>query len=164
MIITLLILLLTLEEVIPNIINIPFLFFIIGLIVILSMFKYKDNKMYIILFIIGMLYDLSYTNFIFIHALIYPLIFYILNKKVKFKSNNFLYLLFLYYISILFYSLILYLYSIIITSSINILIFNRIINCMLINTIYFTILYMIYFVTIYLFSNRLKEKNIPINR
>ena len=60
--------------------------YIIPLFTLVSLFYLKkDNKYYILLFLLGFLYDLFFTNIIFLHSIIFLLLGFIIkiiNKKI----------------------------------------------------------------------------------
>ncbi len=131
-------------------------FFILGVITIISVSKLSNKQIVILLFIVGVLYDLFYTNFIFLHGIIYVLLFYFINFILKGKKNFFA-MIFTYYLMTLIYCLIMTFYSII-TSNVNITKLIMIIGkSLLANSIYFIFLY-ITFIGIKCLTKNIKVK------
>lgn len=146
-----------LESIFTNIFKEFIPFFIIGSIAIISRFNLDTNKKYIFIFIVGVLYDLLYTNLLFINGFIFCLILFISNLILN-KSNNFLKMIFTYYLEILIYSLIMFIYVVLST---NINLYNlvlQIINSIYINSIYFIITYIIFIGIICLIKNKDKKR------
>ncbi len=132
-------------------------FFILGVITIISVSKLSKKRIIILLFIVGVLYDLFYTNFIFLHGVIYVLLFYLANFILKEKNNFFIKLL-TYYLMVFIYCLIMIFYSIII-SNVNIIKLIIIIGkSLLANSIYFIFLYIIFI------GIKCLNKNIKVKR
>ncbi len=131
-------------------------FFILGVITIISVSKLSKKRIIILLFIVGVLYDLFYTNFIFLHGVIYVLLFYLANFILK-EKNNFFIMLLTYYLMVFIYCLIMIFYSIII-SNVNIIKLIIIIGkSLLANSIYFIFLY-ITFIGIKCLTKNIKVK------
>lgn len=135
-----------LEGVISNYVNNTILnccFSIISLLLIYP-YMYKNlNKYYILSFSLGLLYDITYTNTIFLNAIIFLIIAFIIIKLDKIISNTFINSVFIGIITIIVYRLITYLTYIIIGElSFDIMIlFNSIISTLLLNIIYIMISY-----------------------
>ena len=151
-IITIMLLSSFLESLLTNIISTYIPFFTLGMIIIISRFNIDDNKKNIIIFILGIIYDLLYTDLLFIHGFIFILILIISNRILK-ESNSFFKMIFTYYISIIMYTLLQSVYVIIYTNMYipNLLI--KIVKSIYMNTIYFIIIYVIYIVIISLIKN-----------
>ena len=131
-------------------------FFILGVITIISISKLSKNRIIILLFIVGILYDLSYTNFIFLHGVIYVLLFYFVSFILKGK-NNFFAMIFTYYLMVFIYSLVMIFYSIIIFNVNIIKLITIIGKSLLVNSIYFILLY-ITFIGIKCLTKNIKLK------
>lgn len=131
-------------------------FFILGVITIISVSKLSKNRIIILLFIVGILYDLSYTNFIFLHGVIYVLLFYFASFILKGK-NNFFAMIFTYYLMVFIYSLVMIFYSTIIFNVNIIKLITIIGKSLLVNSIYFILLY-ITFIGIKCLTKNIKLK------
>ena len=141
-----------LESFITNIFSTIIPFFVIGMIVIISRFNIEDKKKYITVFILGIIYDLLYTNLLFIHGFIFLLILYISNTILK-ESNNLIKMLFTYYIVTIVYILLQLIYMIIYTNIYIPYVLIKIVKSTYINSIYFIISYIIFIVVISLIKN-----------
>jgi rod shape-determining protein MreD len=121
------------------------LFTLISLIIIYPfLFCYKKDY-YILCFILGLLYDISYTSTIFLNAFIFLLIGFIIVKLNLFITNNKFNVIILSIFIILIYRIITYIVLIMIgylKFNINDLI-NSILNSIIINIIYSYFLFII---------------------
>ena len=66
-----------LESIVTNIFKNFIPFFTIATIIIVSRINLKEDKKYIFIFIFGIIYDLLYTNLLFIHGFIFMLFYYL---------------------------------------------------------------------------------------
>lgn len=128
-----------LDGILSNII--PMHSHLIPLFTIITLLIYPKNKIYIYI-IMGILYDLLYSDMLFLNLsiflLLYPLIIY-LHKDIP---NNYLSLIYRIICVIIFYVTISYIFSIILGNNFNIsILYNTIINSMFINIVYGIILY-----------------------
>lgn len=129
-----------LESLSTNLIKEFMPFFILGVITIISVSGLSKKQIIILLFTFGILYDLLYTNFIFLHGFIYVSLFYFINFILRGKKNFFI-MIFTYYLTMFIYCLIMLFYSIIIS---NVKIFELIMiifKSIFANSIYFILLY-----------------------
>lgn len=121
------------------------LFSILSLELIYPYFNYNDNRYHVLSFFLGLIYDLAYTDTIFLNASIFLLLSYIL--KIIFKKFNYNYLsvLIVSIITIIYYRLSVYLILVLVKYlSFDILSLIRgIYNSLIINIIYISILYII---------------------
>lgn len=132
-----------LESLSSNLIKDFIPFFPLVVIVVMSVLKLDNKKIIPFLFGLGVLYDLFYTNFIFIHGFIYVLLFYLASFILK-ENKNFFIMFFSYYIMIFTYSLIMLFYSLII-SNVNVLLLVKCIaKSLVINSVYFIMVYIIF--------------------
>lgn len=129
-------------------------FFVLAVILISSLNKDNNKKYYILLLITGIIYDLLYTNALFIHAYIFVLIGYLLNKK-EIKSNNVFKLVGNYFFCLIIYTLLMILFTFTYTKYTLNIIFNILFNGIIINLVYLLIIYIIY----KLIGNRFKKKS-----
>lgn len=149
-------------EIVFNVFRGQFFFFILSIIVIISKYK-KDNRMYLALFITGVLYDLFLTDLIFIHGIIFMFLYYINNYLLN-KKRNILLMLLVYFLNIIIYSLFFILLGLI-TSNISIgLIIAILIRSIFINTIYFILMHYIYNVILRLIKNKDNNLSYKLNR
>lgn len=144
----LIILSLLLESIISIIINIPFLescFLLITLIIIYPYYKNKKMKYIIMCFIFGIIYDILFTNTMFISSIVYVLCGLLIDLFYKYIDNNIYSFSFLNLIIIIFYRTIVYtLLSILdyLRFDISIL-FIGILNSIVLNLLYGLILFVI---------------------
>ncbi len=147
-----------LESIIPSLLSNFFPLFIIAIILIGSMFNIDDNKYYLLLFIVGIIYDLTYMNTIVLDGFIFLFIGYlariITNADAFFIKN-----LFLYYVLSLTYVLFFYLFTFLYVPQNPLLLFNKILGGVAINTIYFTFMYFIFIGLKKIISNRRKKRS-----
>lgn len=145
-----------LESVLPNLIREFIPFFMIGTIVIISTFNTDDNKMCMMVFISGILYDLLYTDLIIFHGFIYLGVL-LLSKLILKKSNNFFLMIFTYYLLVIIYSIIMYLFTFFISNVDFIKVFSLILKSLFINSLVFIFYYIIFIGTKCLIRNRRKK-------
>lgn len=126
------------EFLIPSIIKNFIPFFVLTSILI-SAFLIDDKKYYILLFIVGVIYDFICTNGAFLNSFLF-LILGIIIKKIITSKGNFLITLCIYYIEILIYILLILMFSFYINTN-YVLLFSKIINSLLLNTCYFLLAY-----------------------
>lgn len=132
-----------LESLVPNLIKDFIPFFIIGSIIISFLLINDTKKLFKIIFIVGILYDLLYTNLVIFHAFMFIFLLWLVKVLVK-DSKNFLIILFSYFMLIIIYSIIMYLFSSICTNISVFKIINVLFNSLLLNLIYFIFIYMIF--------------------
>ncbi len=144
------------ESVLPNLIREFIPFFMIGTIIITSTFNIDDKKMYIMVFIYGILYDLLYTDLIIFHGFIYLGVLF-LTKFILKGTLNFFKMIFSYYLIIIIYSIIMYLFTFFIASIDFMNVFSLIIKSLLINSLVFILYYIIFIGTKCLIRNRRKK-------
>lgn len=148
MIIIILLISFYLEGVVSNILNISFLipsFTVISLMIIYPYLYNLKKDYYKICFIIGLLYDIAYTDTIFLNAFIFLLIGFIISKVNNIVTNNIFNMIPLSILVIILYRTITY--TILLFTNYSILsindLFNSIINSLLLNIIYGILLYKI---------------------
>lgn len=144
---------LLLESVIPNLLSNVICFFIMALLVVVNMFNPSLKKAIIITFITGVVYDLLYTDFVFLHGFIFSLTFYVLSVLLYGRKNFLLNFLF-YLFSCLTYTLLIFLTSFLYTNVSLSNIILTILNSAFINVSFFIIIYLVF----YLISS-IKHKN-----
>ena len=132
-----------LESLVPNLIKDFIPFFIIGSIIISYLLINDRKKLFKIIFIVGILYDLLYTNLVIFHAFMFIFLLWLVKVVVK-DSKNFLIILFSYFLLIIIYSIIMYLFSSICTNISILKVINVLFNSLLLNLIYFIFIYMIF--------------------
>lgn len=76
---------------------------IVALVVIYNFFYHKEKKYYILSFIIGILYDLFYTNLLFLDGLLFLLIAFVITKIYKVVGFNYMWIALDILISIIIY-------------------------------------------------------------
>lgn len=145
-----------LESVLPNLIREFIPFFMIGTIVIISTFNADDNKMCMMAFVSGILYDLLYTDLIIFHGFIYLGVL-LLSKLILKKSNNFFLMIFTYYLLVITYSIVMYLFTFFISNVDFIKVFSLILKSLFINSLVFIFYYIIFIGTKCLIRNRGKK-------
>lgn len=137
-----------LEGILGNIINTNYLiplFSILSLIIIYPYLFNQKKEYFIICFIIGILYDISYTDTLFLNAFIFLIIGYIISVINIFITNNILNVTIMSIIIVSLYRIFTYLVLIFINyidKDINMLI-NSITSSLLINIVYIIIMYII---------------------
>ncbi len=148
MIILIILLSFYLEGIVNSFINIDYLvplFTMLSLIIVYP-YLYNKKKLYIMIcFITGLLYDIGYTDTLFLNATIFTLIGYIIMVLNKFITNNKFNVALISIILIILYRVITYIilnFINYVNKDINLLL-NSIIDSILINIIYIVILYII---------------------
>ena len=137
-----------LEGILSNIINISFLIPLFTLLSLIIIYPYLFNRKkdyFIICFIIGLLYDIGYTDTIFLNAFIFLLIGYIIHLINIVITNNWFNVMIISLFVITIYRIITYLVLIFINylkPDIELL-KNSILNSLIINIIYIIIIYKI---------------------
>lgn len=135
-----------LDNLISNFINHNSLFYplftMLSLIIIYPKFNKKDNKYYIYSFILGLIYDITVSDTLFLNAFIFLLLSYILNYIFKKIPYNYLSILIISILTIIYYRLVTYLTLILLNYlNINILILLKsIYSSLILNIIYISIL------------------------
>jgi len=148
MIILILLISFYLESTLSNIINMNYLIPLFTLLSLIIIYPYLFNRKrdyYIISFIIGLLYDITYTDTIFLNSFIFLLISYIIHLINIVITNNSFNVIIISLIIIIIYRLITYLVLVFInyiTPNINTLI-NSILSSILINIIYIVVTFKI---------------------
>ena len=116
-------------------------------------YYYKDlNKYYILSFIIGFIYDITYTNTLFLNACVFLAIAFLIIKIDKIISNNLINSILIGCITIFLYRIIIYLIYIIIGK------FNFNINILLSSITSSLILNIIYIILSYVILNLISKK------
>lgn len=138
-----------LEGIITNFINLNTklfnpLFLFTGIILIYPLIN-NEHKYYRMCLTYGFIYDLVYTNTIFLHALIFLLIGYLISKSMTYFENNLLNTNITILISILIYRIINYILLCLVSEvSFNIYeLLNSITSSIILNILYGTILYLL---------------------
>ena len=85
------------------------LFTLISLIIIYPYFHNKERNYFILSFLIGLLYDIVYTNTFLFNAIMFLIIAYIIKKINSYISNNYINVAIISLIIIIIYRLIVYL-------------------------------------------------------
>lgn len=76
---------------------------IVALVVIYNFFYHKEKNYYILSFVIGILYDLFYTNLLFLDGLLFLLIAFVITKIYKLVGFNYMWIALDILISIIIY-------------------------------------------------------------
>ena len=76
---------------------------IVALVVIYNFFYHEEKKYYILSFIVGILYDLFYTNLLFLDGLLFLLIAFVITKIYKLVGFNYMWIALDILISIIIY-------------------------------------------------------------
>ena len=76
---------------------------IVALVVIYNFFYHKEKNYYILSFVIGILYDLFYTNLLFLDGLLFLLIAFVITKIYKVVGFNYMWIALDILISIIIY-------------------------------------------------------------
>lgn len=121
------------------------LFTLISIFIIYPLYRKKEKKYFISIFILGMLYDLLYTNLLFFNAVLFVFIGFIIRLIIKnFELSYMKIILYIVIVVVSYESLTLFFLGIfnIIPISINRLIY-KITHSLLINIIYGEILFII---------------------
>ncbi len=158
MIITIILLLISilLEGIIPNLLRCITPFFVISVILLGGINNNDSKTFYLTCFIFGVIYDLLYTNTIFLHGFIY-LFFAWLSSVILPKKSNFLKVFGYYLLFMVTYVLLLILFTFLYKSYSVINIIHILYDGLFINTIFFLFVYLTYFVINCIFKNRLKK-------
>lgn len=130
-----------------------FIFFLTLAVIVCTVNKINNNY-FIMLFTIGIIYDLIYTPFIFLHGFIFLSLAYILKKIIN-KKDGFIKYLLMYVFTIVIYTIVMILFTFLYNNYNLYVLFKNILDSMLLNVLYFSL---IYFVTNYLFCNTKKVK------
>ena len=138
------------DGIIPNIFRDYIPLYIITIIVIFSNLGI-NKKILITLFITGIIYDLTYTNFILIHGVIFVVFYYILNKLLK--DNNFLRKILYYYLVCMIYMIIMLMFPALLASNNFIEYITIMTKSIFFNSIYFMFIYVIFC----LFKNKINN-------
>ena len=156
-VITILILLISLilEGIVPNIIKDFISLFLLAAIVILSTLNKNKRHFYLTVFIIGIIYDLTYTSGLFLNAFI--LLFMSILSNLLIKKNNFIKMSVCYLALILIYLTSIYLTTFFYHNFNILTLLNKLLNSLLLNYLYFIIIYLFIFVLKCFTSNRLKK-------
>lgn len=147
-----------LEGILPNVLKNVNLFFIICIIVLGNINKKDDNFFYLICFIFGVIYDLMYTNAVFLHGFIYLFLAWLSNKILG-KKKNFINMFFCYFILIITYVITLILFTLPYKSYNISKIIDLLCDGLIINVFYFIFIYLTYIVINCIFKNRLKKRS-----
>ena len=132
-----------LEIIVPNLIKEFIPFFIISSIVISNVLIKDEKKLFILIFAVGILYDLFCTDLIFFHAFIFTFLSGLTKIIIKDKKNIMI-ILPAYFLLIIIYCFIMYLFSLVCTNISIIKVINVLYKSLLINFIYFIFIYMIF--------------------
>lgn len=147
-----------LEGILPNVLKNVNLFFIICIIVMGNINKKDENFFYLICFIFGVIYDLMYTNAVFLHGFIYLFLAWLSNKILG-KKKNFINMFFCYFILIIIYVISLVLFTLPYKSYNISKIIHLLCDGLIINVLYFIFVYLTYIVINCIFKNRLKKRS-----
>lgn len=147
-----------LEGILPNVLKNVNLFFIISVIVLGNINKKDDKFFYLICFIFGVIYDLLYTNTIFLHGFIYLFLAWTCSKVIS-KKNNFINMFFCYVFLMITYVMTLIIFTLPYNSYSIIKIIHLFYDDFIINVFYFLIIYITYFAINCIFKNRLKKRS-----
>lgn len=139
------------EGILPNIFRDYMPLYILSVIVIFNSMNINNKNILISLFIFGIIYDLTYTNFIFIHGFIYMAIYYILNKVLV--DTNFFKLILMYYLVILLYTFTILIFPVLLSPDNVLYLIVTMIKSIFFNSIYFVFIYVIFC----LFKNKIKS-------
>lgn len=122
-----------------------YLFTLISLIIVYPYFHNNENKYFKLSFLIGLLYDIVYTNTIFFNAFVFFIIAFIIKKINSFISNNSVNVAIISFIVIIFYRTIIYILLCLIgylNFQIKDLLYS-IVSSLILNMLYSIILYLI---------------------
>lgn len=118
---------------------------IVSIVVIYSFFYHKENIYYIIAFILGIIYDLFYTNLLFLNGFLFLLIAVFITKIYKLVGFNWIWILIDILVSIIIYecsfAIIIVIFNLV-PMTFNRLIF-KIIHSIILNILYGELLYLI---------------------
>ncbi len=147
-----------LEVVVPNVLRNITPFFVICVIAVASANVNNKNAFYLSSFIFGVIYDLTYTNTVFLHGFIYLFLSW-LSLTFLAKKGNFIKTFLCYFILIITYLLIVILFTVFYNSYNMYDVVHILYDGLIINVIYFLIVYLTYNVTNYVFKNRFKKSS-----
>lgn len=145
-----------LEGIIPNLLRCITPFFVISVILLGGINNKTSKTFYLTCFIFGVIYDLLYTNTIFLHGFIYLFFAWISTVGLP-KKNNFIKVLGYYLLFVVIYVLLLVLFTFLYKSYSVISIIHILYDGLFINIIFFLFVYLTYFVINCIFKNRLKK-------
>lgn len=138
-----------LDNVIASLINFDSLmyplFSILSLILTYNHFNQRDNFYFIVSFILGLIYDIAYTDTVFLNAFIFLLLAYLLRKAFTKIVYNYLSVLLISISTIIYYRLITYI-ILVIVKYINfnfLFLLKGIYSSLIINFIYISVVYLI---------------------
>ncbi len=145
-----------LEGVLPNILRNITPFFVICVIILGSIYNNNQDKFYLSCFVFGIIYDLIYTNFIYLHGFIYLFLawisFSLLNKK-----SGFIKIFLTYFLQMFIYVFILVLFTFFYGHYDFYKIIHILCDGIIVNIIYFLLVYLTYFVINCIFKNTNKK-------
>ncbi len=147
-----------LEGLLPNVLRNITPYFIICIITISPLNVKNDRVLYLTCFISGVIYDLTYTNTLFLHGFIY-LFLMLLSKMILGVKGDFIKTFACYILNILIYILIIILFTFFYKSYNIYKIIQMIYDGLIINILYFLLVYLTYFVINCIFKNRLKKRS-----
>lgn len=158
MIITIILLLISvlLEGIIPNLLRCTTPFFVISVILLGGINNKTSKTFYMSCFVFGVIYDLLYTNTIFLHGFIY-LFFAWISSIILPKKTNFIKVFGYYLLFMVIYVLFLVFFTFLYKSYSVISIIHILYDGLIINIFFFLIVYLTYFVINCIFKNRLKK-------
>lgn len=142
-----------LEGIMTNLLT-GFLFFYIISLIVISYNVLSEKKYFVIIFIVGIIFDLIYTSTLFLHGFIFLFLGY-LTKLISNRKDGYVKKLITYIILFLTYSLIMVVFTISYNKYDFYELIKIILNSFIINILYFSV---VYFVINYLFCNRKKTK------
>lgn len=149
---------LALEMITPNLLRNFIPFFIIATILISSMLKVDDSWFYLIIFITGVLYDLTCTNAVFLHGFIFCFLGYLASLIVGNKKGFFTALLTYYGMSILYVFLIMIFTFTYVPDKI-VSLASKFSSSLVINSLYFLLFYLLFIGLKGLLCNRNKKSS-----
>ncbi len=118
---------------------------IVSLVVIYNFFYHKEKKYYILAFVLGIIYDLFYTNLLFLDGFLFLLIAFVITKIYKMVGFNYMWIAIDIVLSVIIYecgfALIILLFNLV-PMSISRLLY-KIGHSLILNIIYGEILYLI---------------------
>ena len=142
------IILFILDNIVSNLINYDSIFYplftLLSLILIYPNYNKKNNRYYIISFILGLIYDIT-LNTLFLNVFIFLLLAYILRLIFSKIKYNYLSVLFISLLSIIYYRTVTYIMLVILNYlefNINLL-FKSIYSSILLNIIYVSLFYLL---------------------
>lgn len=117
---------------------------------------YNNKKYYIICFIIGLIYDISYTNTGILNAFIFLLLGYIVSILNTYIKNNWISIIIISIIIIVLYRIITYFTLIFIDY------FNFDMDTLINSIIYSLLFNILYILLMYIITNKVKKRRIYI--